>query len=235
MAGVRRLELSMSDPLFREVDEAVRQDQIKALWDRYGIFVIAGALLIVATVGGIKGWQYWQAQRAAEAGARFEGAQALIAEGKTGDAEAALQKLADSGPSGYQTLSRFRLAAAKVDAGQTEQAVAAYDGLSADTSIESSLRQLAGIHAASLRVDAAELSEMKTRLGKIADGSGPWRHSARELLGLAAFRAGAMAEAEKYFTAAAGDSAAPPRLRQRAEMMLALVEKPADAASGAAK
>lgn len=217
----------MSDPLFREVDEAVRQDQLKALWDRYGVFMLAGAFLIVATVGGIKGWQYWQAQRAAEAGARFEGALALMDEGKADDADKALREIAGDGPAGYQVLARFRLAAAKVDSGVPAEAVAAYDDLAGDDSIGEGLRDLARIRAATLRMDEANLDEMKTRLEGLAGGAGPWRHSARELIGLAAFRAGDMTEAAKQFTAAASDAAAPPRLRQRAEMMLALINKPA--------
>ena len=57
----------MSDDSFvREVDEAVRQDEFKRLWDKYGLYIMAGAVLIVATVAGYKGWGYWQAKQAAE-------------------------------------------------------------------------------------------------------------------------------------------------------------------------
>ena len=47
--------------LFDEVDEEVRREQLKKLWERYSIYIIAGAILIVATVGGwfaveILGW-----------------------------------------------------------------------------------------------------------------------------------------------------------------------------------
>lgn len=225
----------MSDPLFREVDEAMRQDQLKALWDRYGIFILAGAFLIVATVGGLKGWQYWQVQRAADSGTRFEGALSLIDEGKSAEAEGALQEIANGGPAGYQTLARFRLAATSVKAGETTKAVADYDALAEDTSLGAGLRDLARVRAAALRVNEAGLDEMKTRLASMADGSGPWRHSARELLGLSAYRAGDMAEAGRQFTAAAADTAAPPRLKQRAEMMMALINKPADGVAAAPK
>ena len=38
--------------LFDEVDEDVRRDQLKRLWDRYSIYIVAGALLII--VGHVK-------------------------------------------------------------------------------------------------------------------------------------------------------------------------------------
>ena len=38
----------MSDQLFREVDEEVRQDRLQDLWKRYGIYAAVAAVLIVA-------------------------------------------------------------------------------------------------------------------------------------------------------------------------------------------
>jgi len=58
--------------LFDEVDEDVRRDQLKQLWDRYSIYIVAGALLIIAAVGGWRGYQYLEAKKAAEAGASFD-------------------------------------------------------------------------------------------------------------------------------------------------------------------
>ena len=56
------------ESLFREVDEEVRQDQLKKIWDRYGNIIIAVCVAVIALVAGVKGWQYWQTKRA-EAGA----------------------------------------------------------------------------------------------------------------------------------------------------------------------
>ena len=51
----------MSDrDFFREVDEAVRQDRYRELWDKYGLYALVAAALIVAGVAGFKAWTYWQ-------------------------------------------------------------------------------------------------------------------------------------------------------------------------------
>lgn len=216
----------MSDDSFvREVDEAVRQEELKRLWNRYGVFALAGAVLIVVSVAGYKGWGYWQAKQAADAGARFVGALTLSEDGKTKEAVAAFKDLASDGPAGYRLLSRFQLAAADLKAGKTGSAVAAYDALAADSGIGPLLKEYAQIQAAGLLVDQASLEDMKKRIGAIADGSGPWRHSAREYLGLTAYRQRNGAEAERYFTKALSDPGVPPNLRRRAEMILALVVK----------
>jgi len=223
----------MSDSdFFREVDEAVRQDSLKKIWDRYGIAMLLGAFLIIASVAGYKGWTFWQQKQAAEAGARFTGALSLIGEGKDKDAIAAFRELAGDGPKGYRILSRFQLAAAQAKNGKTAEAVKMYDELASLRGAGTVLQGFAKVRAAALLVDEASLAEMKSRLDSVADGTDPWRHSARELLGLSAYRVGNMEEAERYFTRALVDPGVPQNMRQRVEMMLSLVVR-ADASPAA--
>lgn len=223
----------MSDSnFFREVDEAVRQDSLKKIWDRYGIAMLLCAVLVVASVAGYKGWGFWQQKQTAEAGARFTGALTLIAEGKDEDAIAAFRELAGDGPKGYRILSRFQLAAAEVKSGNAAAAVKMYDELASLSGAGNVLQGFAKVRAAALLVDEASLDEMKSRLDSIAGGTDSWRHSARELLGLSAYRVGNAEEAERYFTQALVDPGIPQNMRQRVEMMLALVVK-ADASPAA--
>ena len=44
--------------IFHEVDEEVRREQLKKLWERYSIHFIALAVLIVAAVGGWRGYEW---------------------------------------------------------------------------------------------------------------------------------------------------------------------------------
>ena len=64
---------------------------------------------------------------------------------------------------------------------------------------------------------------MDRRLKGLIDSNGAWRFSAREMLGLSAYRLNDMREAEKQFSALIGDEDTPPNLRERADMMLALI------------
>jgi hypothetical protein len=45
------------ESLFREVDEEVRQEQYKKLWDKFGNYFVALCFVIVASVAGVKGYQ----------------------------------------------------------------------------------------------------------------------------------------------------------------------------------
>ena len=92
----------MSD-IFQEVDEEVRREQLKKLWDRYGIYVVAAAILVVAGIAAWRGYQWWEAKKAAEAGAAFEMASTLADAGKHADAETAFAKIATDGTSGISS------------------------------------------------------------------------------------------------------------------------------------
>ena len=97
--------------LFDEVDEDVRREQLKKLWDQYSIYIVAAAFLMVAAVGGWRGYQYLEAKKAAEAGAAFDKAIELSEQNKPAEAEAAFNNLAATAPSGYRMLARLRAAA----------------------------------------------------------------------------------------------------------------------------
>lgn len=214
----------MSDDSFvREVNEAVRQEEYKRLWDRYGILAMSAAALIIVGVAGYKGWNYWQAKQAQTTGARFVGALTLEEDGKPQDARAAYEEISRDGPEGYRVLSRFQLAAASAKAGEKTKAVEAYDALAGDPGVDPLLRDYAKVRAAALLVDEASLDDMKTRIDGLAEGDGTWRNSARELLGLTAYRNNSGSEAERYFRRIMVDPESTPNMRRRAEMMLALV------------
>lgn len=214
----------MSDrDFFREVDEAVRQDRYKQLWDKYGVYILGVAVLIVVGVAGHRAWTYWQERQAAEAGAKYTQALSMEEGADAAQAREMLTALAEQGPQGYRVLARFQLAAAEAKAGETAKAVAVYDALAKDSGIDPILQGNAAIQAAALRLDKADYAEMEGRLKGLVDSNSAWRFSARELLGLSAYRLNDMREAERQFSALVGDQGTPPNLRERADMMLALI------------
>ena len=211
------------DSFLREVDEAVRQERYKKLWDQYGVYALGLAALIVAGVAAYKGWAYWQERQAQAAGAKFSEALTMLDGAAATRAKDVLALLVEEGPPGYRVLARFQLAAAEAKAGDIDKAVADYDALARDTSVDEILRGHATLQAAALRLDKADYAEMERRLKDLAEGNSAWRFSARELLGLSAYRLNDIREAEKQFSALVGDQGTPPNLRERADMMLALI------------
>jgi hypothetical protein len=208
--------------LFDEVDEDVRRDQLKQLWDRYSVYIVAAALLIIAGVGGWRGYQYLEAEKAAKAGAAFDQAAELSEQNKHAEAEAAYNKLAAEAPSGYRTLARLR-AAAEAGKHDAQTAVKLYDDIAADRSVNVPEQDLARLRAAGLLLETSNYETMLQRLESATAPGATYRHSARELLALSAWRNNNVTATRRWLDLIAGDAETPSSLRTRAEALQALL------------
>jgi hypothetical protein len=208
--------------IFHEVDVEVRREQLKKLWERYGAFVIALAVLVVLGVAGWRGYEWWAATKAAESGAAFEAASALSEEGKHDEAERAFSKLAEDGRSGYRVLAPLR-AAAELGRRDPAGAIKIYDELAVDGSLGEVWQDFAAVRAGLLRIDNAPYDEMRRRLEPLTAAKRPFRHSARELLALSAWRAGNANAAREWAEMVLTDAETPPGTRNRVAVLMALL------------
>jgi hypothetical protein len=208
--------------IFQEVDEEVRRERLKKLWQRYGNLIIAACVLIVAGVGAWRGYQYWQTKKAGETGIAYEQAMSLSQSGKHEQADAAFAKIADSGTAGYRLLARLREAA---ELAQTDKkaAVNSYDARAADKGAGQVIDDLAAVRAGLLLVDTASYPDMRARLEPLTASDRTFRHTARELLALSAWKAGDIASARKWTDLILTDAATPPGTRSRAQILSELI------------
>ena len=211
----------MSD-IIREIDEELRRERLQKLWERYGLYVVGAALLVVLGVAGWRGWEWYVSREAAKAGARFETALELAEANKRTEADELLAALTKDAPAGYALLARLR-AAAEIAERDKAAGAAAYDALANDPSVEPTLRDLAQVRAALALVDSASPAEIASRLEPLIAANSAFRPSAREILGLARVRAGEAEAARKLFAEVLTDPETPPAMRSRAQLMLALL------------
>ncbi len=208
--------------IFQEVDEEVRRERLNKLWHRYGYYIIAACLLVVVAVGAWRGYEWWETKKAAEAGAAFEQAVILAEDGKHQEAEAAFAKLATDGTAGYRLLARLREAA---ELGRTDRkaAIKAYDEIAADRSVGQVIQDLATLRAGFLLVDGSSYGDMRARLEPLAAPDRAFRHSARELLALSAWKGGDMGAARQWTDMIITDPQTPSGARSRAEVLSELI------------
>jgi hypothetical protein len=176
---------------------------------------------VVAAVGGWRYYEWQEAKKAGEMGARFEVAANLLNEGKTKEAEEAFAKIAAEGTSSYRMLARFREAGelARRDA---KAAVAIYDQLAADKSHGTVLQDLAAVRAGTVLVDTASYSDIRQRLEPLAAQDRAFRHTARSVLAFSAWRASDMTAMRRWTEMILADPETPPGTRGQIQMLLAL-------------
>jgi hypothetical protein len=216
----------MSD-IFREVDEEIRHERYKRLWDRFGSYLIAVAILIVVGTAAYRGWLYWRETAARESGDVFVTAVRLADEGKFAEAEAQLAGLADA-PGGYPALARMRGAALKGEAGDPAAAMAAFDMIADDGREAPLLRDIARLRAGYLALDLEDYAGAVSRLEVLSGDDNAWRFLAREGLALAAWKQDDTAAARRWIGGIVDQEGAPGDVVSRARTLLELI----DAAEG---
>ncbi len=208
----------MSDSAaFQEVDEAVRKDELREWWDRWGTWVIAGTVAVVVGVAGLVGWrQYDTAQRAA-ASAAYSAALSKIGT-DVAAARADLAKQAADAREPYRSLAAMIVAQLQPTLDEQVAALAAVGPkLSAPE-----LADLATVIAALRSVDTPKADEMAARLDLLGGAERPFRVSVREVQALAAVRKGDTKRARELWGEIAKDPGTPQGAAQRASAMLNL-------------
>jgi len=184
--------------------------------------LIGLAVLIVLATAAVVGWRQYQARERRADSAQYAAALDLARRDQAAAAKA-FDELASKAGGGYIILARLQAAASKASAGDVSGAIAAYDALAADGSVEPLYRDLASLSAAQHMLETAEPSAVIERLKPLAAGQSPWRPSALEITALAQLKAGDKKAALDTFKQLADDLTAPQGLRARAaEMITAL-------------
>jgi hypothetical protein len=209
------------DDLLRQVEEELRRERLEKIWKQYGTYIFAVAALIVVGVGGYKVWEGRRVAAAQAAGEAYESAVLLLREKKEGSAAEEFKKLAADGSAGYSALAQLQLAGLKAKQGNKADALATYDALAASSNGDVMLRDFARLQAAGLRVGEVDFTEVENRLTPLMSDTSPWRYSARELLGLAAFKAGKTNEARTILTPLFVDQQTPQSIAERAQIIMA--------------
>ncbi len=214
------------DTLFREINEELRHEKLLALWKKYGALAIGGALALILSVAGYKGWQYYDIDSRTKQGERFIKARSFGKDGKREDAQAAFSELAENGRAGYALLSRLQQAALAAKAGDAAGAEAILAQAAANPSFDASYRDLATVLSVLHGMGGSDPAELATRLAPIMADANPWRYSAQELSAILALQQGDKEKARSLLSPLSADLVAPEGIRNRAAEILASIKKP---------
>lgn len=208
------------DTIFSEINEELRRDRVRSGWRRFGVYIIAAAVLLVVGVAAYEGWNWWRTSNAEHSSDHLFAALKLADDGNIAGAQTALGQLAATGSGQYPTLAKFKEAALLAREGKSAEAQAAYDAL-ATAEGNPQLRSLALVFAANLLVDKGDVAGVKSRVQGLLAPNDPLRGAAEEAIGLAQYKSGDLNGARESFANVLSDPAASQQTRQRMQIYLA--------------
>jgi hypothetical protein len=208
-------DAAQQDGFMREVDEALREEQLVNAFRRYGKPV--GGLLAVGLLA-LAGYLYWDNSVKSEAEVRSEKAMIALDKVEAGQLDSAardFEALTKEGPDAMRALAAMNLAAITSEQGKVDEAAKRFAAIAADTKAPKLYRDLATVREVTLRYDAMKPDEVIARLKPIAVPGNAYFGSAGELLAMAYLDSGKPDQAGALFAQIGQDKNVPQSVRVR--------------------
>ncbi|MEQ1498296.1 MAG: tetratricopeptide repeat protein [Novosphingobium sp.] len=208
-------DAAQQDGFLREVDEALREEQMVDAVKRWAKPVGAAIVIGLVAMGGYMVWDNSKKQAAGEISEKVILALDKVDAGQLDGAAKDLSALSGQGSDGNRAVVAMSLAAIAQEQGKSEEAAKKFAAIAADTSMPKVFRDLATIREVSIRYDAMKPEDVIAKLKPLAVPGNAFFGSAGELLGMAYLDAGKPELAGPLFAQIGNDKNVPESLRKR--------------------
>lgn len=208
-----------NEAFYREVDEELRRDQALVFWQRWRLWILGGAFLLIASVAGFMWWQNQREAKAAEQGEALVAALESLEKGTVASAGPQIAQLEQSNVEGYRAAGLFSRANVLIESGDVAGAVAVLQRIAGDESLAEPYRHAALVRQTALEFDRMRPEAIVARLRPLVRRGNPWLGSAGELTAHAHLRQQRPDLAGQVFATIARDETVPESIRSRAVQM----------------
>lgn len=212
----------VNEAFLREVDEAVRQDRMIGIWQRFGRWIVVAVVIGLVAFGG---WLWWDHHSKQVSGETAEKAQDVLRSAATGQAPdaAALAVLKGASQPGYRAAALLTEAGVTAQKGDVAKAIALYGAIAGNEDIAQPYRDLATVRKVALGFEQMQPQAVIDTLKPLAVAGNPWFGSAGEMSAIAYMKMGKKDVAGAVFAAIAKDKTVPATVRSRARQMAGLL------------
>ena len=207
----------------REVDDALREDEMMGFFKRYGLPLIAIVLIGLVALGG---YLWWENNRKDAADARGEQFIVALDQLEANNLDGGDEKLAalvqDEGTTSAVAANLLRAGIA-LQQDRGADAIKIYAAVAADPDAPQPYRDLASVREVAANFDNMKPQAVIDRLKPLAAPGNPWFGVAGELVGMAYLKQGKEDLAGPLFAQIARDEDLPDSLRGRSRQLAGLL------------
>ena len=217
-------EYTMQDAFIREVDEDLKNESMKKLWDKYGLFVlliVIVSLTVAVSYESIKSWYIKRAENRTEG---YAVALSMQNQGLFDDSLEALDLIINQKMGTYAELAEMQKANILLEQNKEKEALALLEKIANDKSRSLQLRDTALIKLASYRQDGATFEEMSELLSSITKSKdNAWYAVAEDMLATILLRDGNIEQAKEIYNTLLENQDTPDDLKNRIKDILSVL------------
>lgn len=213
------------DAFIREIDEELKNEKLKKIWDKYGLFIIIFVVLAVSAAVSFETFKAWNEKRNQEFSDTYAYALNLQNQGRYAEAMEVLDKLQKSKKAVYSDIAEIQMANIMMEQNKVEEAIAILENVVKDKDFNPQMKQIAIIKLASYKLDYAPSEEIQSMLAPLVRENGVWTNIAKEMLAMLAVRDGDLDRAKTLYQEISVAANTPETLKARAQDMLNVIEE----------
>ena len=197
---MRELDTGAQEAFIKEVNEDLKNESLKKMWDKYGLYIIilvVAALTAAVSYESIKAWHRHRLQQWSDS---YAYALSLQNQGKTDESMETFGYISGRDYGIFSELAKMQQANILLGQKKNDEAFALMEEIINDKSFNPHLRDTVILKLASYKLENAPIAEIEQLLAEIADNNdNSWQASAQEMLALANLRDGKIDEAKRYY------------------------------------
>ena len=219
----KEIDADEQEAFIREVTEEVKNDNLKQMWEKYGIYIIL--LVVLAIVGAVsfESFKSWRQAKSETWSDTYAYALNLENQGKYDESLKVLEQMEKTGGNIYSDIARLQTSNILFEQGKNEEAIKVLEEIAADKSINKKLRDVSAVKLASYKLDNAPREEIDALLQPLIRENGSWVNIAKEMTAMAAIRDGNIEEAQVLYNEILNTPNLPDGLKMRVQDMLSVL------------
>lgn len=219
----KEIDAAEQEAFIREVTEEVKNDNLKQMWEKYGLYIILLVVLAITGAVSFEGFKSWRRTQSETWSDTYAYALNLENQGKYDESLEVLEQMEKTGGNIYSDIARLQTANILLEQGKNDEAVKILEEISADKSINKKLRDVSIIKLASYKLDNAPREEIDALLQPLIKENGSWTNIAKEMTAMAAIRDGKIDEAQAIYSEILNTPNLPDGLKMRVQDMLSVL------------
>lgn len=213
------------DAFIREIDEELKNEHLKKLWDKYGLFIILFVVIAISAAVSFETFKSWQEKRNQEFSDAYAYALNLQNQGRYAEAMEVLNNLTKAKKGIYSDVAEIQKANVLLERGKVTEALALLEKVTADKDFNPQMKDVAVIKLASFKLDYAPSDEIKTMLNPFVAQENTWTNIAKEMLAMLAVRDNDLETAKNLYQEISVAQNTSDTLKARAQDMLNVLEQ----------